>query len=303
MTGAVSGWRAGPGTMRKGIVLAGGTGSRLYPLTRGVSKQLLAVYDKPLVYYPLSTLMLAGIREVLIVSRPDETDRFRRLLGHGGDLGMTIDYAAQASPGGIPEAFVIGERFLADGPSALILGDNLFHGAELTGWLIGLSGRDDGATILTAPVRDPERYGVVSFDADGGVASIEEKPERPRSNQAITGLYFFDAEVVEIAKGLAPSARGETEITDVIRRYHAAGRLRVEPLSRGLAWLDTGTPDALLDASNYVATIERRQGMKVACLEEIAWRKGWIDADQVARIAASLGGVDYANYLRAILEI
>ena len=300
--GAGSGARARGGAMRKGIVLAGGTGSRLYPLTRGVSKQLLAVYDKPMIYYPMSVLMLAGIREVLIVSRPDDLDRFRGLLGDGADLGMVFEYAGQASPDGIPEAFVIGEEFLSGHPSALILGDNLFHGTNLTYWLTGLSEHEDGATILTAPVRDPERYGVVTFDGHGNVTDIEEKPIRPRSNQAVTGLYFFDPAVVEIAKGLAPSARGETEITDVIRHYHRAGTLRAVKLSRGLAWLDTGTPDALLDASNYVATVERRQGMKVACLEEIAWRKGWIDADRVARVADTLGGVEYAEYLRAMLE-
>ena len=286
---------------RKGILLAGGSGTRLYPVTRAVSKQLLPVYDKPLVYYPLSTLMLAGIRDVLVISTPRDLPLFRDLLGDGAGWGLSISYAAQARPEGIAQAFVIGRDFVGPDPCCLILGDNVFYGHGLTDALRRASGRAGGGTVFGYYVRDPGRYGVVSFGADGRAESIEEKPERPRSNYAVTGLYFYDNDVLDVAAGLRPSARGELEITDVNRAYLAAGTLRVELLGRGMAWLDTGTHDALLQAANFVETIEQRQGLKVACPEEIAYRSGWISDGELETLAAPLEGNGYGRYLLGLL--
>ena len=287
---------------RRGIVLAGGSGLRLYPLTRGTSKQLMAVYDKPLIYYPLSVLMLADIREVLVISTPEDRPRFERLLGTGEDIGMTFHYAVQPSPDGLAQAFLIGEAFIGSQTVTLILGDNIFYGHDLTKCLRRAAARPRGATIFGYQVQDASRYGVVELDADGRPRSIEEKPAKPKSNQAVTGLYFYDNDVILIAKGLRPSARGELEITDVNKAYLERGDLVVETLGRGFAWLDTGTHDSLLDAANYIATIERRQGMKVACLEEIAWRKGWIDSAQLERLAEPMRGGTYGQYLMNLVE-
>ncbi len=286
----------------KGIILAGGSGTRLHPLTLAVSKQLMPVYDKPMVYYPLSTLMLAGIRDVLVISTPDDLPLFERLLGDGRDWGIAIDYAVQSEPRGLAEAFLIGRPFIGQDRVALILGDNLYFGHGLAGQLQRVAADDRGATVFAYQVRDPERYGVVDFDARGRVLSLEEKPVRPRSNWAVTGLYFYDNAVVDIAAGLRPSARGELEITDINRDYLDAGRLRVERLGRGMAWLDTGTHDSLLDASLYVQIVEQRQGLKIGCPEEVAWRQGWIDDDRLRRLAEARIKSGYGHYLLSLLE-
>ena len=285
----------------KGIILAGGSGTRLYPLTLAMSKQLVPVYNKPMVYYPLSTLMLAGIREILVITTPHDRAAFERLLGHGSDLGLTLEYAVQERPNGIAEAFTIGRRFIGQAPVALVLGDNLFYGHGLPDSLRRAAERSAGGTIFAYWVRDPERYGVVDFDAAGRPVAIEEKPRRPRSSWAVTGLYFYDAGVVDIAAGLAPSARGELEITDVNATYLRQGRLHVERLGRGVAWLDTGTHEALLQASTFIQTIETRQGLMVACLEEIAYRMGWITAGDVERIAKPMRDNSYGQYLLRLL--
>ena len=284
---------------RKGIVLAGGTGTRLYTLTRGISKQMMPVYDKPLVYYSLSVLLLAGIREVLVISTPEHLPSFESLLGDGRDIGIELRYAAQSEPKGIADAFRIGADFIDGDPVALVLGDNIFYGEGLSRRLSAIP--DSGATIFAYAVHDPQRYGVVEIDDKQRALAIEEKPERPKSNLAVTGLYFYDADVVDIAHGLTPSARGEIEITDVNNAYLRRGDLCVETLSRGYAWFDTGTHDSLLDASNYIATIERRQGLKIACLEEIAWRQGWIDEAQVARLAEPMAQCGYGQYLLSLI--
>ena len=286
---------------RKGIILAGGAGTRLYPLTMAVSKQLVPVYNKPMVYYPLSTLMLAGIREILVITTPHDQAAFERLLGHGADLGLSIEYAVQERPNGIAEAFRIGRAFIGRSPVALVLGDNLFYGHGLPESLRVAGERAQGGTIFAYWVRDPERYGVVEFDGAGRPVSIQEKPARPRSSWAVTGLYFYDAGVVEVADGLVPSARGELEITDVNAAYLRAGRLHVEKLGRGVAWLDTGTHEALLQASTFIQTIETRQGLMVACLEEIAYRMGWISAGDVERIAKPMRDNAYGQYLLRVL--
>lgn len=288
---------------RKGIVLAGGTGSRLFPVTLAVSKQLLPVYDKPMIYYPLSILMLAGIRDVLVISTPEDTPHFRRLLGTGEQWGVNLEYAVQASPDGLAQAFIIGESFVGDAPSALILGDNIFHGHEFVQLLARADARRTGATVFAYHVLDPERYGVVAFDAEGRAESLEEKPSRPKSSFAVTGLYFYDEHVVDLARSLKPSARGELEITDLNRMYLHRSALHVEVMGRGYAWLDTGTHDSLLDAAQFISVLERRQGLKLACLEEIAFRQGWIAASAVEEASQKYKNNGYGQYLmRLVLE-
>ena len=288
--------------MLKGIILAGGSGSRLHPLTRAISKQLMPIYNKPMIYYPLSTLMLSGIRQVLVITTPHEQDGFRRLLGDGSEIGMQISYAAQPSPDGLAQAFIIGRDFIGPDRVTLALGDNIFYGAHLSDYLRSAAAREIGATVFGYQVRDPERYGVVEFDAAGRAVSLEEKPLAPKSSYAVTGLYFYDNQVLDIAAALKPSARGELEITDVNRLYLERGGLHVEKLARGIAWLDTGTHDSLMQASNYIHAIEERQGLMVACLEEIAYRMGYISADHVARLARAMGSSAYGQYLLRMLE-
>ena len=288
---------------RKGIVLAGGSGTRLHPITRGVSKQILPIYDKPMIYYPLSVLMLAGIQDILVISTPDDLPYFQRLLGDGSEFGVSLSYAQQPSPDGLAQAFIIGESFIGHDSACLVLGDNIFYGHGLTQLLKEADAQASGATVFGYYVSDPERFGVVEFDAQGKAVSLEEKPAQPKSNFAVTGLYFYDNDVIDIAKSIKPSHRGELEITDVNSRYLARGDLTVKTLGRGFAWLDTGTHDSLMSASHYVQSIETRQGLKVACLEEIGYQNGWISADQLAVQATALSKTGYGQYLQRLLAI
>ena len=286
----------------KGIILSGGSGTRLHPLTKVISKQILPVYDKPMIYYPLSTLMLAGIRDILLISTPHDLPLFRQLLGDGSHLGLKMSYVEQPSPDGLPQAFILGEKFIGRDSVAMILGDNIFYGHNFAGMLRDAAERKSGSTIFAYPVRDPERYGVVEYDANGKAVSLEEKPAKPKSKHAVTGLYFFDNRVVEISKGLKPSARGELEILDTIRPYMKSGELHVQELGRGFAWLDTGTFESLLEAGTFVETLERRQGLKISCVEEIAWRKGFITTDQLRALGESMKKNGYGAYLLAISD-